>query len=436
MSRPSPSQSSGLASSGFETSVLSSPEVGYQKTNSKRQGILGAPFKRRGILQSSSDSSGIDDDSESPANDQTPALSHSLQSLDSEYAIPHSLSPPIPTSADSQGLQPNYFLYGFLSAREKEKQEESRRMADFLTCCERGNLSQSHIKRLLQTDVVNSLESYDTLKAHIYSRSRVKKRFAIMCPLEHMAYESSGSGSECKTSSCEQTVSSANMYWYRYVSEMVKALCREEDSFRDLMAGCQEAQRAVVERKVDVMFDYYDGDLFRGKYDSMLEGWDEQKELHVFLTFSSDGFEEFATRSGTRSAWPVVFIVLNYPVCQRFKAGNVLIASSIPGSHDSKHFNTFLSPIVLDLQDAERGTEVMCRDGIVRTIFIHVLFATFDYPAASKCLGFSGHNATFFCRSCHKTLQNVPEAGGRYAIPAESKTIRANAISGRKKIAP
>ena len=445
----SSSESSGFASSGFESSDISSYLSDTEEERSGEYRSLHAPIKRRKISDSNDRRSAV---TKEPITSRATneSSSHELPIAQNLHATGYHRNPSgvsssifIPLHDESRGpsvSEPNddqreqsFFISRFTTGRDKEKESEARRMARFLTCCERDNLSQKNIKRLLQTDVVDCTETYDTLKAHIIARCGVKKRFALMCPAEHMARKAGEEDSHCETASCKQEVSKANRYWYRYVSEMVRALCREKSSFRYLMSGCEKAKRAVREEECQVLYDFYDGGLFKTKYKEMMEKWNQNTELHVFLTFSSDGFEEFSTRKGARSAWPLSFIVLNYPAKQRFKAGNALLAAFIPGSHDSKHFDSFLEPIVHDLKTAAKGINAVCSDGRTRMVFTHVIFATFDYPAASKCMGFTGHQGTFFCRRCHKTLTHIPEAGGRYAIPERMPRTRGKVSREREE---
>ena len=100
-------------------------------------------------------------------------------------------------------------------------------------------------------------------------------------------------------------------------------------------------------------------------------------------------------------AWPVAFIVLNYECEIRAKSKNCLLASFVPGDHDSSHFDSFLQPTIDELMVLQRGVPTACADGHTRNMKAHVVFLTGDMPAMSKILGFAGHNATSPCRFCH-----------------------------------
>lgn len=129
-----------------------------------------------------------------------------------------------------------------------------------------------------------------------------------------------------------------------------------------------------------------------------MRAWVPTEELSVFLTVSYDGFEVFKDRKEKKETWPVTFVNLNLEPKYRSQACNALITTIIPGSHDSKFFDTVQDPIVEHFNDLEREIDVRCHDGIVRNLRSFVLFVTADWPAASKLLGFSSHNAILFCR--------------------------------------
>lgn len=168
---------------------------------------------------------------------------------------------------------------------------------------------------------------------------------------------------------------------------------------------------------------HYDGDLFRRNHGDRLRLMDLSSEFLVFLACSSDGFEEFACRTGSRSTWPTLFVIINYELQYRFQASNAILCSFIPGTHGPTEFHNFTRPILQDLKHLQIGIEVMCADMKQRKLKAYVQFAAFDFPAASKSLGFLGHNAMYFCHRCHKMLEHVPEAGRRYVVPSGSTEL-------------
>lgn len=305
-----------------------------------------------------------------------------------------------------------------MPSRALSRELEARRLADVLNLAERGKLSQNFTRWLLQTDAVAAQHSYDVLIRHIQKRAKVKKRFALMCREEHAALTGPLANSRtCPSLDCTLPVSRHHMFWYSLISEQLQALCSEKDSFEQIMMGCRRARRSMLEGSPTTLFDYYDGTFFRRMHGKRMEQWDERREIFVFLTMSSDGFDLFKERGKKRSAWPVIFMLLNLDVEERFHALNSLVAAFIPGQHDSDQFDTFIAPIVDDLATLEMGINCKCADGISRRLVVHVLFFTADWPAASKIFGFVGHTGKKGCRRCHKEGRKLCGGGGVVYLP-------------------
>ncbi|GET57180.1 transposase domain-containing protein [Rhizophagus irregularis DAOM 181602=DAOM 197198] len=73
----------------------------------------------------------------------------------------------------------------------------------------------------------------------------------------------------------------------------------------------------------------------------------------------------------------------------------------IPGPRSPKNFNSFLCPLIKELQELEEG--VQCIDGRTNEPFIlhaHLLTWTGDVLALSKSLNLSGHNSYKGCHFC------------------------------------
>lgn len=135
---------------------------------------------------------------------------------------------------------------------------------------------------------------------------------------------------------------------------MLCALCRESDSLEQLLDGCRRAQRAVKERNPFILFDYYDGSLFRRKHARRMRDWNEESDIIVFLTMSTDGFEIFRERRKPRTTWPLLFLGLNLAHCYRSRATNALVSAFIPGAHSPDHFDSLILEIIADLRCLER----------------------------------------------------------------------------------
>lgn len=312
------------------------------------------------------------------------------------------------------------------------KEQEAKRLLELLRILELGQASTRCIRQALDTKVVNCKYSYDALMRHIVNRAEVPKMYSLMCPKGHFAATvatgkmAQAATCRCPVDSCGKNVSAK--FWNSNISEQLKALCREQHSFEQLYEGCRRAHDSVSSTPSSTLFDYYDGALFRRIYGQRLSDWNQDDDIYVFMTMSTDGFEVFKTRDGAKSSWPIMFTLLNLEPCHRAQAANALVSAFIPGSHDSEYFESFLAPTIEDLCKLENGVKVQCYDGKQRTLRAFVIFMTADFPAASKVFGFKGHRAKIFCRNCHK--EAVFTCGSLYAVPTGSVVCRDSAIHG------
>lgn len=309
------------------------------------------------------------------------------------------------------------------------KEIEVRRLSELLRILEK-DVSERSIERVLATDLIAAKYSYEVMVRYLNRRAHVQKRFVEMCRDSHMvAAGAHETASICESAGCSQPLDKRCKFWYSLVSEQLRALCAEKDSFSAIMDGCDRAKRAMQEESPDVLYDYYDGDTFRRLHGDRMINWDRGKEIVVFLSLSSDGFEVNRGRDKAQTAWPVTTTILNLNQDHRFKASNVLIPCVIPGKHDPEYFETFLHNNIMDLRRLESGMDVRCADGIWRTLRAFVLFVTADSPAAAKLVGYLGHMASFPCRYCLKKAIYVQECGALYLLPSGTTPSRKNAIS-------
>ena len=314
-------------------------------------------------------------------------------------------------------------------AQEPLKTIEARRLCRILDIIERGKLPRRYAERLMNTRVINSRYSYKALIGHLKTRSGILTFEKIMCRHEHAAI--SPRSASCPVPYCNEKPNRGHLFHYRLVSDQISALCRETVSFKQLFEGCMRANRAVSESIPTTFFDYFDGDLFRRLYGEQLRVWDEREELYVFITLSTDGFEVFKGRRKTRTAWPIVFSVLNFDFDHRYRASNSIISAFLPGTHEPEFFDSFISEVIEDLKSLESGVQVQCADGRLRNVKVFVVFCTADWPASSKLLGFVPHNGLTSCRRCHKRGEYVPELGSVYFLPSGGANLRNGVISGK-----
>ena len=102
----------------------------------------------------------------------------------------------------------------------------------------------------------------------------------------------------------------------------------------------------------------------------------------------------------------VIFLaILNLPRELRYQPGNVILCGIIPGPHEPElTINSYLEPLVQELQKLWRGVAMDCEDKqmLVRAALICV---SCDTPAARKTGGFLGHAAN---KGCFKCLKSFP----------------------------
>ena len=71
------------------------------------------------------------------------------------------------------------------------------------------------------------------------------------------------------------------------------------------------------------------------------------------LGLSTDGFSPFRHRK--YSAWPLLVYNYNLPPSIRFHHENVICVSVIPGPHSVKNLNSFIEPLICELEHLEQG---------------------------------------------------------------------------------
>ena len=76
-----------------------------------------------------------------------------------------------------------------------------------------------------------------------------------------------------------------------------------------------------------------------------------------------------------------------------------MLIGIIPGSHEPKlHINSFLKPLVDELQDFWAGVKLtVCTESSKNREGCYILYVTCDMPAGRKTCGFLSHTATLGC---------------------------------------
>ena len=297
-------------------------------------------------------------------------------------------------------------------------EHEARRLSEVVEACLKGGMSSRGIELVLKARPLRSRCSYQSIMRWVTGWARMKRVRHSMCPVGHMVVEEDGQ--QCEVENCGRKSVRSVSFWRVPLTKQLQALARDREAFEKLRQGQQKVEASVCAPQSPVLFDYYDGELFRHRHTDAIRSASSRGELVVLLRMTTDGFKVFEGRRKQRSAWPIAFTVLNYDHKARFQASNVLITSFVPGSHDSDYFDTFLRPTVNEMLQLEQGVTTTCADGATRMLKAFVVFATGDMPAVSKLFGYAGHKSARPCRFCHfeathdrssRSMQSIPKEG-------------------------
>ena len=97
----------------------------------------------------------------------------------------------------------------------------------------------------------------------------------------------------------------------------------------------------------------------------------------------------------TYSLGIIYAVILNLPRSERYKEENVMVLGVIPGPTEPKlHLNTYLKPIVDDLQQLNNGIIIQDGSRYGNKFRFRVLGCSSDLPATRKLGGFVSYHAT------------------------------------------
>jgi len=99
---------------------------------------------------------------------------------------------------------------------------------------------------------------------------------------------------------------------------------------------------------------------------------------NLLLSLNTDWFQPF---SRTKYSVGVLYlVVLNLPRNQRYKMKNVILCGIIPGPKEPKlTMNSFIAPLVKELDDAYRGWMIPTKHPIIKTVCVRqVLFVIYQ----------------------------------------------------------
>ena len=144
--------------------------------------------------------------------------------------------------------------------------------------------------------------------------------------------------------------------------------------------------------------DVYDGRVWKSFMDKLLH---KKRTLALMLNF--DFFQPFKHCSDSIGA--IYLVIVNLPRKERYKRENVILAGLIPPlESEPSTLNTFLSPLISELQDLWKGIRMCTSESPSFKVLVRgaLICAACDIPAARKVCGFKGHNGNHGCSKCFK----------------------------------
>ena len=162
--------------------------------------------------------------------------------------------------------------------------------------------------------------------------------------------------------------------------------------------------------------DVFDGDLFKRIREDL--NIIDDNSYDVYIGVSTDGFEVF--QKGSCDVWPIIGIIYNLSPDKRFRMQNILPFSFVPGPKEPKNLQSFLLPLILELERINEGggTKMRFPDGSVNKVRVHLLWFTGDLPAVAKVGGLVGHNGKSPCRFCLQ-IGYYLVSSNRYYFPSQ-----------------
>jgi len=187
------------------------------------------------------------------------------------------------------------------------------------------------------------------------------------------------------------------VYVYRSVIETLKQFT-QRPGFLEKCEHWRTRQSTCVD---NVLGDVYDGKLWKELF--VINGMPFlSAPNNLCLALNVDWFNPYEETNYSVGA--IYLVVLNLPRNERYKEENTILVGMIPGPNEPKdHINTFLSPLVQDMQTLFDG--VTFHSSAIGLFTIRAILAciTCDLPATRKVCGFSNFNGTHGCSQCINT---------------------------------
>ena len=150
----------------------------------------------------------------------------------------------------------------------------------------------------------------------------------------------------------------------------------------------------------DCLTDVWNGEVMQSERMKRLFEGSSDNERAIALQFSLDGVQTH--KLGLNEVWPLICFNLNLPLSERFQEDNILPLAVTPGPREPVDIDTFISPMVDELQRLSRDG-VQCYDAYAEEYFnlkVHLVVCTGDTPAMAKLTSMKRVTAQHLCRIC------------------------------------
>ena len=211
-------------------------------------------------------------------------------------------------------------------------------------------------------------------------------------------------GKECGASLAKKVILSYGkvsffphkLYCYNSVIDQVEGLLKRPG----VPEMCEQWREREV--KENIFADFCDGGIWKDFLQYKGEDF-LAVPRNLAFAINVDWFQPFKRRSD-RSVGVIYLVLLNLPREQRFRWENIIVAGIIPEmSKEPKSLNTFLAPIVDELQALWKGVKLSTSScNTCLTYRGALLLAAADLPARRKLCGFKGYAAHRGCSKCFK----------------------------------
>lgn len=109
------------------------------------------------------------------------------------------------------------------------------------------------LRLMLSMRDIPTLPSFDTFRREAVWIG------AQICPSHMMATGHLRNVTACQSDGCINAITGSAKGWYSLISEQLAALRKEQNSFMQLMSGCNRAHEAITFGRGEILSDYFDG---------------------------------------------------------------------------------------------------------------------------------------------------------------------------------